>query len=90
MSPTRSEPLPVAELLARSRAAHQQYRSFQPVIVSGRLNPGNLALARQALRQAAALRDQARAQDPQRRDEAWQVDDDESLSAFYREQLSRA
>ena len=80
-----SDPI-LVDLLARSRAAHQQYRAQLPRAEQGRVILGDPVRARDALEQAQALRRQARRQDPTQQDAAW-GDDDAALRAFYREQL---
>jgi hypothetical protein len=85
----------VAELLTQSRAAHQTYRAFSPHVgaVGGvlALQPGDPAIAREALDQAATLRKQAFDADPTLSDPAWAPDAtiNHALMTFYAEQLAQ-
>jgi len=89
-----SEPT-VAELLALSRAAHQRYRSFQPVSQHGRVVGGDRTLARHALAEARRYRLAADAADPQQTDPAWAAQpaafaDHKELVHFYQQVLGDA
>jgi hypothetical protein len=79
----------VAELLSLSRSAHARYQAHLPHVEQGRHVPGDATLARDALRDAKRLREQADHADPAHRDPAWRQDQTphEQLVAFYREQV---
>ena len=89
----------VSELLAASRAAHQQYRASVPHKQSA---PGNQVVvvggseddARLYMQQAFDLRTQAESQDPDFADQAWQDElslkyRHKDLLAWYTEQLGQ-
>jgi hypothetical protein len=85
----------VAELLAASRSAHQAYRAHSPRLaaVGGvlALEPGDPAIAREALARAATTRKAAFDADPTLADPAWAPDAtiNTELMTFYAEQLVR-